>query len=253
MRHIEATMAILLATFVLQLHPSDAKELEEYFSITIVSHGQSSPARTSQGSITFQQASVQDLEGYIPLLVSELGLYPRSLIKKSKLKRIVLCEQLAYAGQFRNAVPDFEHNILYLEVKRGNLNKQYLRKVIHHDFYHMIDFQDDGQLYSDSEWGKLNAADFKYGTGGQNAQTDANSGVLTDKYPGFLNQYSTAGVEEDKAEVFAHMLVQSDVVEKRQAVDAVLKAKVDRMKELMLHFCEEVNENFWKAAREVKR
>src|SRR5204863_9871526 len=73
------------------------------------------------------------------------------------------------------------------------------------------------------------------------------------KYPGFLNHFSTFGVNEDKAEVFANLIVDSAYVERRATKDPVLRAKVQRMRELLAEFCPAVNDEFWEKARKLKR
>ena len=60
-----------------------------------------------------------------------------------------------------------------------------------------------GRLIPVFRWDALKPKDFKYGSGGKNAQDISTTSLLTEKYPGFLNHYSTTAVEEDKAEVLA--------------------------------------------------
>jgi hypothetical protein len=200
-----------------------------------------------------KSADPKDLENYRSLFASEFSLYPPDLVKRSQLKRVVLCSELSFAGQQRNAIPDYEHDTLYLDVRRGAYNKAYLRTVIHHEFFHIIDYRDDGQVYQDKGWEALNPPGFKYGSGGKNAQAFALTSILTDRFPGFLNHYSTTGVEEDKAEVFANLIVHPAYVEARTQKDPVLKAKVARMRELLLQFCPDMNDRFWQKVRAVKR
>lgn len=166
-------------------------------------------------------------------------------MKQSQLKRVVLCNELYFAGQRRNAVPDFEHDTLYLDVSRGSYNKSYLRKVMHHEFFHIIDYRDDGDLYQDEQWSALNPPGFKYGSGGDNAQDLRDTSVFTDKFPGFLNHYSTTGVEEDKAEMFANLIVAHAYVEGRIQKDAVLREKLKLLEKLLLRFCPDMNGEFW--------
>ncbi len=138
-------------------------------------------------------------------------------------------------------------------MSRGSSSKNYLRKVIHHEFYHIIDFYDDGHLYQDERWAALNSRDFKYGTGGRNAQGDKATSVFADKYPGFLNHYSTTGVEEDKAEIFANLIVDTAHVEARADKDEVIRLKAERMKALVSDFCPAVDNKFWATVRTTKR
>jgi hypothetical protein len=217
----------------------------EHYNIKIINHTAPFSVKIFHGTIDGQPPDAERLQNYVPLFQSEFTIYPRALIEHALLKRVVLCEDLAFEGQRRSAVPDFEHDTLYLDVARGTHQPQYQRKVIHHEFFHIIDYRDDGQIYTDERWSSLNRPDFKYGTGGKFAQDQPDTGVLTEKFPGFLNHYSTTGVQEDKAEIFAYMIVEPTYIAKRTKTDPVLKAKVQRMRELLADFCPEMDEEFW--------
>jgi hypothetical protein len=211
------------------------------------------PVNTVHGEIRGRFADLENLATYIPILASEWNIYPPELVEKSGLRRLVLCEDLEFAGQRRTALPDFEHHDLYLDVGRGRYSESYVRKVIHHEFFHVIDFRDDGALYADEDWAALNSAHFRYGGGGRNAQDDPGVSVISDERSGFLNRYCMTGVEEDKAELFAQMLVGRPALQRRAARDPVLRAKVERMQELVRAFCPQADQAFWDAATEVRR
>jgi hypothetical protein len=223
------------------------------YEIGVNTAGLNFPVKITYGAIDGKNADSQELRGYAGLFASEFALYPRELVKRSQLKRVLLCTELSFAGQRRNAIPDFEHDALYLDVSRGSYNKVYLRKVIHHEFFHIIDYRDDGSLYRDERWSLLNPNEFKYGNGGRAAQDVRETSVLTNKFPGFLNHYSTTAVEEDKAEMFANLIVDLEYVEDRAKKEQAINSKVERMKELLARFCPEMNDEFWEKVRRMKR
>jgi len=223
------------------------------YGLEVVTAGASFPVKTRYGDIAGEDAVPADVESYLPLLVAEWGLYPRALIVKTRLRRIILCRDLSFAGQKRTAIPDLEHNDLYFDVARGRNNADYVRKVIHHEYYHIIDWHDDYRLYEDGLWGALNEPGYAYGSGGVNAQGDARGSVLDQSLPGFLNRYSMTGVEEDKAEVFANLLVSQEYVLERCRTDPVLHFKVQRMKLLIWRFVPELDLGFWRRAGELAR
>ena len=227
-------------------------EIARRDKIEIVALGHTSVA-TTHGKIDGRPATGDEIDAYSDLFIPEFSLYPPSLIRRCGMKRVVLCKDLAFDGQLRAAIPDFEHDTLYLDVLRGGYDRLYVCKVLHHEFFHIVDYRDDGRLYEDKEWAKLNSPGFKYGTGGKHAQNEASASELTDRFPGFLNYYSTTGVEEDKAEVFANLIVNSEYVTWRANTDRVVRAKVQLLKKLLAKFCPEVDEAFWTAAAEVKR
>lgn len=223
------------------------------YKIEVVHEKPTFPVQTTHGAIDGKPAGQVAVGSYLKRFLPEFGLYPPSLPRRAQLKRIVFCSELSFAGQRRSAIPDFEHDTLYLDVKSGSANHSYQRKGIHHEFFHLVDYRDDGLVYEDERWKSLNPSTFKYGTGGKNAQDMPETSLLTDQYPGFLNHYSTTGVEEDKAEMFANLIVDSTYVAERIKTDKVLKSKVERMKTLMLQFCPEVEEKFWEKAGKLPR
>lgn len=229
------------------------QSLEERYEIEIVWRQPALPADTTWGVIEGRGSDSAGLTRYQKLLKREFSLYPQSLVAKTKLQRIVLCQGLTFAGQRRFAIPDFEHDTYYLDVGSRNETDHYLCKVIHHDFFHIIDYRDDGLLYEDEHWKMLNPPDFKYGRGGASALGDSTTGALTDRYPGFLNNYSTTGVEEDKAEIFAHLIVSNCTVSERIASDEIVKLKVDMLKRVVHAFCADIDGSFWTESSKVDR
>ncbi len=231
----------------------ELEKIAKAYKIEIVTADARFAVKTTHGRIKGKNADRKELQDYVSLFVPEFALYPPGLVQRSQLKRVMLCSELSFAGQRRNAIPDYEHDTLYLDVCCGTYGKTYLRKVIHHELFHIIDYWDDWNVYQDEDWASLNPAKFKYGSGSPNAQELEEESVLTDKFPGFLNYYSTTGVEEDKAEVFANLIVDLEYVEDRAKKDRVLDAKVERMKELLVKFCPEMNDKFWEKVRKMKR
>ena len=235
------------------LTPMEFAVVGSTYDLEIVSKSPGFPHSTSWGPIDGQSAALEDLQRYEPLFCEEFSLYPKSLVRKTKLRRIVMCHELKLSGQRRYAIPDFEHDTLYLDVGMNDQPAIYLRKVIHHEFFHIIDYRDDGLLYEDERWKSLNRPDFMYGKGGAAALGDSTTGELTTKYAGFLTHYATTGVEEDKAEVFAHLIVNAATVTDRVAGDEILADKIDQMKSLVQTFCAEADQTFWVRAGKLPR
>lgn len=251
--------ALLLLLLARQLpadeHASDSErdaaiakldEIAKAYRIEIVTASPQFPVPLADGQIRGRAADAKNLATYLPIFAKEFALYPVDFVKRSDLKRIVFCEELAWDEQLRASIPDFANDTLYIDVVRGDWRENYQRKVLHHEFFHMVDQVDDGLLYRDERWSAANPEGFRYGAGGHMAQTTEGTGALSDKYPGFLNHYSTTGVEEDKAEIFAYLFIDPAELSRRAETDAVLRAKVELMKRLLLEFCPEMTETYWK-------
>ena len=97
-------------------------------------------------------------------------------------------------------------------------------------------------------WARLNPATFRYGNGGVVIQGDDFSSLATDRV-GFLTKYVTSGIEEDKAEMFAHMMIEFAVVAERASTDQVVQRKLTAMRELLESFCAENYDAVWTRVR----
>lgn len=237
--------------------PGDALEdlykIAAAYEVEIVAIDPQFPVETTGGKINGKKVGRRTIEAYADLFASEFSIYPPGLVKRTRIKRFVFCRNLTHADMRLGGLPDYAHDTIYLNIGYGaylnithgaNMNG-YLRRSIHHEFFHVIDYYDDGAVYRDRAWELLNPAKFSYGNGGRSAQHIKNTLVLTEKYPGFLNHYSTTGVEEDKAEIFSNMIIRPDYIDVRCKTDPVVRAKVRQMKSLTNHFCHQFDKRFW--------
>ncbi len=224
--------------------PRVCRKIQQEYGVDVAFKDHKYPVSTYHGPIRATNAEAARVDRYGMILADEFSLYPPDFVRRSMLKRIVLCRGLSFNGQYRAAVPDFEHDTLYLDVMAGVHSRDYQRRAIHHDFFHMIDWRDDGELYSDQQWARLNPDTFRYGRGGAKMQDDPGSGEPWDE-AGFVTRYATSAVEEDKAELFAHMMTAYARVVQRAASDSTLRRKVAFMKALLRKFSPDMNEAFW--------
>lgn len=195
--------------------------------------------------IGYLRADEEKANKYIEsFLGNELSIYSSKVLKKSKLRRIVLCKNLASLGKKQAGLAELN----WLDFTRL-LGRQicidvdhpidaYARLVVHHELYHLIDFVDDLNGLFDNQWKKLNPPTFKY-----NADMPPKQKTSANK--GFISTYAMQAVEEDKAETYAHMIIDYKGTEKLAQKDYVLKTKMRRMKELMKKFSSEFDDAFW--------
>lgn len=182
----------------------------------------------------------------------EFSLYPQMLVAKAGLRRIVLCEHLSYGAHDWPMFADYERSDIFMDLGCPMDGMWYVCAGIHHEFFHLIDHR-MGRDLLDDRWTTLNRKNFQYGTKSTREYEKYSALLPTEEYPGFMSLYSTSALPEDKAEVFANIIVDPIGVEKKTKKDLVLRAKVQRMKELMSEFCPNVNEEFWEKARKVRR
>jgi len=208
------------------------------------------------------------------LLVSQLSIYPVNVIRKSQISKIVLCSNLRHShGPFVSGYMDVSSsNTLVLGVEftgrwhhgRMTIHHElfhpldFLRldqlidcqwqhecRAVHHELFHAIDYHDDALHFLDPWWESLNAPGFHYCSGRSHF-------VKPCQTPGFLTNYSITAVEEDKAEVFSHLIVEYNKVQLRCQKDPILKRKVERMKQLLQQFCPDFNNDFWQKRQNAK-
>jgi hypothetical protein len=202
---------------------------------------------SSHGEIAGRAVSPSALERYVTVCVPEITLYPVELVDWLGLRCIVICEGLSYAGEPRAAVPDLERRALFLDANR-NWPTHYVRSVVHHELFHMIDYVDDGVLYDDGSWSSLNVSTFKYGR-----KPGVEGAPGYGDVPGFLSEYSMSSVEEDKAEVFALLMVDHEQVSRRALVDGVLSRKVGLLKARLYRSCPRIDHEFWRVVAASRR
>lgn len=229
--------------------------IRDTYGVAVRFENQDYPVKCSTYEIRAENPEREEVLAYAGTL-REFTLYPKGLVKKSGIREVVLARKIVFKDaryeQARAAVPAFERDALYLDVVGGGAEARDRAHILHHEFFHAVDWKDDGELYGDAVWSKLNPAAFKYGSGGAEVRDD-DAGTLTDKFPGFLSRYAKSGVEEDKAETFSWLMVEPAVVLKRAKKDKVLGKKVEALKALLVKAAKDAGDGWWKGIREMRK
>jgi hypothetical protein len=178
----------------------------------------------------------EDLDFFMPLFFLEFLIYPRSFIKKMELGKLVFINSLNFATkeyeQYRPACPEYYKTMaLYYCTKERS--KSYIKTVLHHELFHYVDYMDN-KTYEDPKFYKLNYPGFKYGRGGA---YEREWKPLDPSVKGFLNFYSTTGIEEDKAEIYQHLINNPENAFKIE--EKIIKSKVYYIANFLKNFDEE--------------
>jgi hypothetical protein len=200
----------------------------------------------TRGGVKADPVTTADLELCVPILADELRLYPAAFIRLVKLKRIVLCNNLTFGKAKLGGCTDPDSGTIHIEVATSNSNGHNLSAAFHHELFHLFDYADDEILLEDEAWSAHNAPGFEYGYLAKRADVPTNSDRLP---PGIIAAYSRMGPQEDKAEVFSHMIVFAAEVDKKLEEDPFLKAKVRTLKLRLADFCSEMDNQFWESAK----
>lgn len=249
-------------SFLDELSPAiiaELKQLEEDYNIQLVSIG---PAFVPDGKRNVFMGMPLDpgmLQTYIPLFIKEWRLYPKSLIRKTKLRRILLCQDLIVNFVHQGAAPDPETKTIYFNLDALHLSKpleqieQFFREAIHHQLFHYLDYQIDLDIQNDAAWAKLNEKGFNYGMNHRWNRYDHSTINVTNRYPGFISQYSLINTAEDKAEIFSRMMLNLHEMECRAKDDLILGTKIERLKQIVKGYCPEMDDQFWLKIRYLER
>ncbi len=79
--------------------------LSTHFGITVAAAAGKFLERTIYGTICGASPDYADLEDYSELLAEEFLAFPKALVARTQLKRVVLCSSLRYEGQLRQRFP----------------------------------------------------------------------------------------------------------------------------------------------------
>ncbi len=174
----------------------------------------------SEGRLSGEAAPSSELSLW-PSLEEELSRYPRGMLSRAGLRFVLLCSGLSQEDNPIASLPNFESTLL-LDV---DSSPAFLRRLIHHEVFHFLDFADDLKLREDESWAGLNDRFFSYGVGGRYARAPSGA-VLGSGGPGFFSEYARSALEEDKAEVFSFVMSDAAAARELTRDDDVLRAKV---------------------------
>ena len=158
------------------------------------------------------------------IIKKNLDRYDQKFLKKINLKYIVLCEDLSISKVKTAGIPDNVMKTLILDLK---FNESYFERVIHHEVFHIIN-DSYKELFDEKIWSNFNVENFKYAE----CSTCTNKiGLDTyKKTDGFFTEYSRSTASEDMAEVFSHLMINSDL----SNIDPILYKKIQFIKKKLL-------------------
>ena len=154
------------------------------------------------------------------IVKKNLDKYDQKFLKKINLKYIVLCEDLSISKINTAGIPDNVMKTLILDVK---FNEKYFERVIHHEVFHMIN-DSYKELFNEKLWSNFNIKEFKYAE--CSTCTDKLGLDTYKKKDGFFTEYSRSTASEDMAEVFSHLMIESNLND----IDPILKKKIQFIK-----------------------
>jgi len=154
------------------------------------------------------------------IIKKNLDKYDQKFLKKINLKYIVLCEDLSISKINTAGIPDNVMKTLILDIK---FNEKYFERVIHHEVFHIIN-DSYKELFNEKLWSNFNLKEFKYAE--CSTCTDKLGLDTYKKTDGFFTEYSRSTASEDMAEVFSHLMIESNLND----IDPILRKKIQFIK-----------------------
>jgi hypothetical protein len=245
--NFEAAKSILRRFGLRRTAWDSLQELAKKYGIEIVPEW-----RLKDGPVTSEKIGQFHLQPAFELLNNELKVYSTSMLKTTRLKRIVLCSKVRIKRGIFEGQSGSKKNSRVCGIfvgKSGNLylpldwfSGSHSRHTFHHELYHCIDYHRSFWRYWDPGWALLNEKGFSY-----SREKYEGREIEYPRRVGFISTYAMTDVWEDKAELYASMILHYKYVVTKCDQDTVLKKKFLRIKELLLRFCPEYNDAFWKS------
>lgn len=229
------------------VYQKQMSEIEHKYNIDLEYKNPPNSSYHGSNFVLLSESDESKLAKYVSLFYMEFNRYPQDFIKNVDLRKVAFVKNLSVGGQYRAAEADSTNEVLFYDVHIGSYNETYQKGVIHHEFYHMIEEEINGDpYYQDPVWASFNDPNFKYGSGGTSAYDDSGyeNKVLE---AGFISVYSTYALEEDKAEIFANLMMPklAEEMYSKTTNDPILAKKVDYMKDFLSKYSEHMDEDFW--------
>lgn len=205
------------------------KKLGKYAVSVTLSPLNSSTSYSAWSELTMSKRDVAALQEFAGYLAVEFSKYPVDLVKNSGLKTIGIVRDLKVSGTSRASVPAPMLNaMVYDAVQEVDGGKDYASSGISHEYWHYLDYKIRGDYrYGDAAWTACNPAGFSYGAGGETAYNNPDFKNAFYDRKNFITEYSTYGIEEDRAEMFAWLMYVPERV--KSLNDAGIDCKTKRL------------------------
>jgi hypothetical protein len=208
----------------------------------------------SWGGGTAADPSEAEVASVAQAIAREFRAYPAGFLRDSGFRGVVLVRDLRVTedGGTRGAAGYIFEGRFFLDVPSAARAIEAGTRVrfIHHVIWHQLD-ERAGTMWKDPEWTALNPPGFEYGVHSRGGvhETRVGAGSLTRRFPGFLNLYSTGNLPDDKAEVFAYLMVIPGWMQQRANEDAHLRGKIGLIQARLAALDRRFDAGFWRQIR----
>ena len=168
---------------------------------------------------------------YLGAYIVEFSKYPRSFLRKVNVEWVAFVKGLrvdqepraATYLRFYAATTMAPAGGMVYDVQQGATDPAYVRRSLHHEFFHFIDEGVQVRGVDDANWLALNPPGFEY-----NGNMAPFSQRLAHPAAGLITTYAEKSSAEDRAELFAALMDEETYPRMREiaAADPVVRRKI---------------------------
>ena len=233
---------------------ADLRQIEQKWGITVLwapgSPAPPMPAKVRLVYSYFTDKKIVQFKAFVRMLRDELDMYPDAIVSRLGFGNIYILDEFTYrdvklAGQSFSWIPKPAVAYGLNSFKPEDVaSRAFFSRTTHHEVFHAMERQftrSGGPLFG-ATWDALNEPGFKYRIGpnavsaeGQPTHTKDNKGRK-----GFAEPYGMNIATDDRATMYARMMVADQVFYDRLATDPILLAKTNRLQEFFRNIRQEL-------------
>ena len=234
---------------------ADLRLIEKKWGITVLwapgSPAPPMPAKVRLVYSYFTDKKIVQFKAFVRMLREELDMYPDAIVSRLGFGNIYILDEFTYrdvklAGQSFSWIPKpaVAYGLNSFKPEDAN-SRAFFSRTTHHEVFHAMERQftvASGTLFG-PEWNALNEKGFRYRIGpnsvsaeGQPTHTKDNAGRK-----GFAEPYGMNIATDDRATLYARMMVADQVFYGRLATDPILLAKTNRLQEFFRNIRQELS------------
>jgi len=234
---------------------ADLRRIEQKWGITVLwapgSPAPPMPAKVRLVYSYFTDKKIAQFKAFVRMLRDELDMYPDAIVSRLGFGNIYILDEFTYrdvklAGQSFSWIPKpaVAYGLNSFKPEDAN-SRAFFSRTTHHEVFHAMERQftrSGGPLFG-ATWDALNEPGFKYRIGpnsvsaeGQPTHTKDNTGRK-----GFAEPYGMNIATDDRATMYARMMVADRLFYARLAHDPVLLAKTIRLQEFFRNIRQELS------------
>jgi hypothetical protein len=234
---------------------ADLRQIEQKWGITVLwapgSPAPPMPAKVRLVYSYFTDKKIIQFKAFVHMLREELDMYPDAIVSRLGFGNIYILDEFTYrdvklAGQSFSWIPKPAVAYGLNSFKPEDAaSRAFFSRTTHHEVFHAMErqFTRSGSPLFGATWDALNEPGFKYRIGpnsvsaeGQPTHTKDNAGRK-----GFAEPYGMNIATDDRATMYARMMVADRVFYARLVHDPVLLAKTIRLQEFFRNIRQELS------------